>query len=66
MKMTGTSNSDRAMRHYLIGAVVVWVGLFAGTVVLLEGTGHLFEMLIIMAAGAFWFVVLAPQLFRQR
>jgi hypothetical protein len=53
---------DKAQRTDLIGAVIAWVGIFAAAAITLEGD-DLTTMLIIPAAGAFWFVVIAPQLF---
>lgn len=53
-------------RNYLIGAVIVWIGVLTATILTLEGTDQLATMLIIEGGAAFWFIALAPQCFRQR
>jgi hypothetical protein len=47
-------------RAYLIGAVIVWVGIILASAVILAGTPYLTQILIILGGGAFWFVVLVP------
>lgn len=54
---------DRAMRSYLIGAVVIWVGIVAATA--LVASDRFGQMIPILGGGAFWFIVLAPNLFRD-
>jgi hypothetical protein len=51
---------NRALRNYVIGAVIVWVGIIVATAVMLGGSGEFGNMLIILAAGAIWFVLLVP------
>lgn len=55
---------QRALRTYLIGAVIVWVGLIAATALLLRGTDEFPTMLTILGGGAVWFVVIVPTMFR--
>lgn len=55
---------EKAHRSYLIGAIVVWLGLLAATVITVGDSDRLATLLIIQAGGAFWFLVLAPRLFR--
>ena len=51
----------RPRATYLLGAVVVWLGLVAATAVLLGGTSHFGEMVPILFVGAFYFIVIAPR-----
>ncbi len=60
--MTG----DKALRTYLTGALIVWIGLFSATTILLWDSGQLFEMYIVLGVGAFWSIVLAPESFRRQ
>ncbi|NJP88742.1 hypothetical protein HCN51_04610 [Nonomuraea sp. FMUSA5-5] len=48
------------MRFYLIGSLVVWVALLAGAALLLGGTPWLGPVLGLLAAGAAYFLVVAP------
>ncbi len=50
-------------RTYLVGAVIVWVGIILAASVILAGTPYLTQILIILGGGAFWFVVLVPGAF---
>jgi hypothetical protein len=45
---------------YLVGAALVWAGLFAATAMVLGGTPHFGEMLPILVGGAFYFVAIVP------
>jgi hypothetical protein len=48
------------LRNYIIGAVIIWVGVIASAAVILRGTDEFAGMLIVLSAGAVWFVVLVP------
>jgi hypothetical protein len=50
-------------RAYLIGAVIVWVGIILASSVILAGTLYLAPMLIILGGGSVWFVVIVPGAF---
>jgi|GEM_PF-952276 len=65
MQKPGT-NLERALRTYLIGAVIVWVGLIAAATILLRGSDEFPIMLTILGGGAAWFVVIVPAIFRSR
>lgn len=65
MQEPGTS-LERAVRTYLIGAVIVWVGLIVATAILLRGSDQFPIMLTILGGGAVWFVVIVPTMFRSR
>jgi hypothetical protein len=54
------SNGELAGRVYLVGAVIVWVGLLVAVAALLAGTPYLVGVLPILGAGAFWFIVVVP------
>ncbi|HET9016738.1 MAG TPA: hypothetical protein VFN57_14155 [Thermomicrobiaceae bacterium] len=60
------ANDEHAIRAYLIGAVLVWLAMIAGTTALLGGTASLSPMLLILSAGALWFVLLVPTLLHRR
>lgn len=54
---------NKALRNYLIGAFIVWVGI---TVAIATVAGDQFgKMLPILGGGAFWFIVIVPNLFRE-
>lgn len=58
---------QRQCRLYLVGAVIVWVGLLIATAVVLAGTPHFAQLLPILGGGVVWFVVIVPgALFRER
>jgi len=48
---------------YLIGTVIVWVGIIFAAAVILAGTSYLAQILPILGGGSFWFVVLVPGAF---
>ncbi|HVC80277.1 MAG TPA: hypothetical protein VNL35_07245 [Chloroflexota bacterium] len=50
----------RPQATYLLGAVIVWVGLIAATAITLGGTSHFGEMAPILFVGAAYFIVIAP------
>jgi len=47
-------------RAYLIGSVIVWVGILIGTAVILSGTQYFAQILPILFVGVIWFIVLLP------
>lgn len=47
-------------RAYLIGSVIVWVGIMIATAVILSGTPYFAQMLPILDSGVFWFIVFVP------
>ena len=52
---------------YIVGAVVMWMGLLAVTYMELRGTQYLTPMLQIMGFGACWAIVIVPvTVFRNR
>jgi hypothetical protein len=53
-------NGELAGRVYLVGAVIVWVGLIIAVAALLAGTPYLAQVLPILGGGAFWFIVIVP------
>ena len=55
-----TFGSKAFKRAYLIGAVVVWVGIVIGTAVILSGTPYFAQMLPLLSAGVIWFIVILP------
>ena len=65
MEKPGT-DLERALRTYLIGAVIVSVGLIAATAILLRGSDEFPIMLTILGGGAVWFVVIVPTMLRSR
>ncbi|MEO8956710.1 MAG: hypothetical protein ABI396_06875 [Ktedonobacteraceae bacterium] len=52
--------SQTFKRVYLIGSVIVWVGILIGTAVILSGTSYFGQMLPILGSGVFWFIVFVP------
>lgn len=48
---------------YVIGASIVWAGLFIATAVVLQGTPHFGQLLPILAGGMVWFVIIVPGAF---
>lgn len=55
----------RALRTYLVGAVIVWVGILFASAIVLQGTDQFAQMLPILVGGVAWFVVIVPTLFRR-
>ncbi len=50
-------------RTYLIGTVIIWVGIWAASAVILGGTPYFAQMLPILGIGVFWFVIVVPGAF---
>jgi hypothetical protein len=50
-------------RAYLIGTVIIWVGIWLASAVILKGTPYFAQMIPILVIGGFWFVVLIPGAF---
>jgi uncharacterized membrane protein YkgB len=50
-------------RAYLIGSLIVWVGILIGIAVILSGTPYFAQILPILMAGPLWFVILVPGAF---
>jgi hypothetical protein len=48
------------LQTYVLGATIVWAGIFVASAVLLQGTPHFAQMLPILSGGAVWFVVIIP------
>jgi hypothetical protein len=46
--------------QYLVGSVIVWVGILAGTAFVLQGSPYFAQLLPILGGGVVWFVVLVP------
>lgn len=62
MRVTRTFTSA-----YLIGAAIVWAGLFMASAIILAGTPYFAQMLPILSGGAVFFVILVPgAFFRKR
>jgi hypothetical protein len=49
----------RALRIYITGAVIVWIGIIVATALMLSGEAFS-PMMIVLSGGAFWFIVLVP------
>ena len=54
------------LNTYLLGAGIVWTGIFLATAVVLQGTPFFGQMLPILSGGAVWFVVLVPGAWSRR
>jgi hypothetical protein len=48
---------------YLLGAAIVWAGIFIAVAVVLQGTLYFSQLLPILGGGVVYFVVLVPMLF---
>jgi hypothetical protein len=53
-------NVQTFRRAYLIGALIVWVGILVSAAITLAGTPYLAQMLPILGGGAVWFAVIIP------
>jgi hypothetical protein len=53
------------LTSYLLGAAIVWTGIFIATAVLLSGTPYFGQLLPILGGGAVWFIVLVPSAARR-
>ncbi len=63
--LTSTSpfESQTFKRTYLIGTVVIWVGIWLASAIILQGTPYFAQMLPILFSGMFWFIVVVPGAF---
>ncbi|HVX30938.1 MAG TPA: hypothetical protein VHA53_10700 [Nitrolancea sp.] len=52
-----------AFRSYLLGAIIVWLGIIAATALI--ASDQFAELLPVLGGGAFWFIVIVPNLFRE-
>jgi hypothetical protein len=50
-------------RAYLVGSLIVWVGILIGIAVILSGTPYFAQLLPVLLAGPLWFVILVPGTF---
>jgi len=57
-------NRDSALRNYLFGAFIVWVGITVAIAMI--DSDQFGAMIPILGGGAFWFIVIAPNLFREK
>jgi len=57
-------NRDSALRNYLVGAFIVWVGITVEIAMI--DSDQFGTMIPILGGGAFWFIVIAPNLFLER
>jgi hypothetical protein len=55
------STMDRTnLRIYEIASAIVWLGLLASVALILEGSRHLTATLLVLAAGAVFFLLILP------
>jgi hypothetical protein len=54
----------RFKQLYLLGAAIVWVGLFLALALSLAGTPYYGQILPLLSGGAVWFVVIIPGVLR--
>jgi hypothetical protein len=45
---------------YVIGAAIVWAGLFIAIALTLSGTPYFSQLLPLLAGGSVWFVIIVP------
>jgi uncharacterized membrane protein YiaA len=50
-------------RTYLVGTVIVLVGMWAASALILSGTPYFAQMLPVLLSGMFWFIVVVPGAF---
>jgi hypothetical protein len=48
------------LQTYVLGAGILWAGIFLASAVVLQGTPYFSQMLPILSGGAVWFVVIVP------
>jgi hypothetical protein len=48
------------LHTYLLGAAILWAGIFLASAIVLQGTPYFSQMLPILSGGAVWFVVIVP------
>jgi len=63
LKSTTPFESTTFKRTSLIGTVIIWVGIWVASAVILQGTSSFAQMLPILGSGVFWFVVVVPGAF---
>jgi hypothetical protein len=63
MRESKTTESKAFQRAYLIGTVIIWVGIWVASAVILEGTPYFIQILPILFGGMFWFVLVIPGAF---
>jgi hypothetical protein len=51
---------NRVIRLYVVGTVIVWISIFAGSAVILSGSNHFGQMLPILLGGVLWSFVVVP------
>jgi hypothetical protein len=51
---------NKALRNYIVGAAIVWSGIFLAMALTLRGSDDFVTSLIILSGGAVWFVLLVP------
>jgi hypothetical protein len=51
---------NKALRNYIVGAAIVWAGIFLAMAITLRGSDDFVTSLIILSGGAVWFVLLVP------
>ena len=50
-------------RTYLIGTVIILMGVWAASALILSGTPYFAQMLPVLLSGMFWFIVVVPGAF---
>ncbi|HEX2348717.1 MAG TPA: hypothetical protein VHI51_09810 [Ktedonobacterales bacterium] len=63
MQTQSVRTGHRENALYLLGAAIVWAGIFIAVAVVLQGTPYFGQLLPILGGGAVYFVVLVPMLF---
>jgi hypothetical protein len=58
-----TFESKTLKRAYLIGSVIIWVGIWFASAVILKETPYFGQMIPILGSGVVWFVVVIPGAF---
>jgi len=58
-----TFESKTFKRTYLIGTVIIWVGIWFASAIILKGTPYFAQMIPILFGGVVWFVILVPGAF---
>lgn len=58
-----TFESKTFKRAYLIGTVIIWVGIWIASAVILKGTPYFGQMIPILVIPEVWFLVLIPGAF---
>lgn len=63
MQTQSVRTGHRENALYLLGAAIVWAGIFIAVAVVVHGTLYFGQLLPILAGGMVYFVVLVPMLF---